>query len=246
MRKFSLVEEVLGGVPTHKYLEILAALREECSSTAAGTRLAGERLLADRFDVSVMTIRQSLTKLAEEGWIRRQRGSGTFVTRPRRRVMMGPSMTSFTEDMQQMGLVPSAEVLRFDEIRPDWDVMTRLRLDPGQSVVLLERLRLADGEPMAHEIAFFPSRFKLVFERADLASSVHAALIASGTVPASTARAVRAVTMPLVECGLLKVPAGSPGLEIVDIFTDEQNTPVEFARSRYRFDRYEVLSRITR
>lgn len=227
-----------------KYMEILAVLRSRCSSAPLGTRLTPERKLAQEFGVSTMTIRHSLGQLAEEGWIERKPGSGTYVGRPM--VVMGPTLTSFTEDMRRLGLTPSARVLRIERMTPDWETMARLELRAGEDVIRLERLRLADGEPLCHEVSAFPGHLAAAFTKNELTSSVHQMLIGEGVVPHSTSRLVRAVVLPPHACELLNLSEGSPGLEIVDVFVDIQNLPIQFARSRYRFDRYEVLSRIER
>ncbi|MBE3001232.1 GntR family transcriptional regulator [Nocardiopsis sp. HNM0947] len=227
-----------------KYLEILTVLRERCSSLATGVRLPAERALAEEFGVSVMTVRRSLAALQDEGWVRRSPGSGTYVGRPT--VTMGPTLTSFTEDMRRRGLRPSSTVLRFEPITPDLETVTDLSLRPGEGALLLERLRYADGEPMCHEVGLYPERFTDALSGADLTGSVHEALTEVAAVPDSTFRRVRALVLPPVECELLGLPLGSPGLEIVDTFYDATGRPVQHVRSRYRFDRYEVLTTITR
>lgn len=227
-----------------RYIEILDQLRERCAGLAPGSRLASERALAEEFDVSAMTVRQSLAKLAEEGWVHRSQGSGTYVSRPT--VTMGPSLTSYTEDMLRLGLQPSSEVLRFETVKPDLETVTRLSLRPTEQAIVLERLRFADGEPMCHEISVFPSRLADALAGADLAGSVHEALAAAGTAPYSTFRRVRAVVAPDRECELLGLPVASPALEISDTFSDALSQPFQHVRTRYRFDRYEVLSKIDR
>ncbi|MFH5823833.1 GntR family transcriptional regulator [Georgenia sp. AZ-5] len=227
-----------------KYLEIVTRVRERCSSMPVGARLSSERALAEEFGVSVMTTRQALARLEDEGWVRRAPGSGTYVSRPT--VTMGPTLTSFSEDMRRLGLTPSAVVLRFEPIAPDLDTVAHLSLRPGEGAVLLERLRLADGEPMCHEVGVYPDRFADALRDADLTGSVHEALATTGTVPDSTFRRVRTVVLSQRECDLLGLPQNSPALEIVDTFSDAMGRPMQHVRSRYRFDRYEVASTITR
>jgi len=225
-------------------LEILDHLRKRCSSLAVGTRLSSERALAAEFDVSAMTVRQSLALLVKEGWIQRSPGSGTYVSRPR--VTMGPTLTSFTEDMRRLGFIPWSKVLRFHTVKPDIDTVSRFGLRPSEQAVIVERLRYADGEPMCHEISVFPGRQWDILSRADLTGSIHEALAMSGTILCSTVRSVRAVVAPEHECDLLQLPTNSPALEISDTFSDALGQAIQHVRSRYRFDRYEVISKIER
>lgn len=225
-----------------KYQQISDEIRSRCQSMNIGARLPAERQLAEEFGVSVMTVRHALRVLADDGWVRRSAGSGTFVSRPT--VSMGPSLTSFTQDMMRRGFRPSSEVLRAEMISPDFDSVARLGLRPGEKVFLVERLRSADNEPMCHEIGLFPEHLGAILQEEGVEGSLHEILSNHGVVPRSTERSVRAVIAMDRECTLLDLPPKSPALEIVDLFSDATNRPIHYVRSRYRFDRYEVLANI--
>ncbi|MCR2800225.1 GntR family transcriptional regulator [Microbacterium sp. zg-Y818] len=227
-----------------KYLEILDALRSRSSGLPIGARLAPERALAEEFGVSVMTVRRSLGQLAAEGWVKKIPGSGTYVSRPT--VSMGPALTSFTQDMRQRGFTPSSQVMRSETITPDVETIGVLDLRPGESAVLVERLRYADNEPMCHEVSVFRPQFAPLLLGVDLSGSVHERLATKGFTPMSTERVVRAVLASNRECELLQLPRGYPALEIVDTFFDTLGRPIQHVRSRYRFDRYEVRTDINR
>lgn len=225
-----------------KYQQISEEIRSRCQNMTIGVRLPAERQLADDFSVSVMTVRHALQVLADEGWVRRSAGSGTFVSRPT--VSMGPSLTSFTQDMMRRGFRPSSQVLRAEVILPDIDTVMRLGLRPGEKVFLVERLRSADKEPMCHEIGLFPEQLGTFLYKVGMEGSLHEILSTHGVVPRATERSVRAVVAMDRECALLDLPPKSPALEIVDLFSDAASRPIHYVRSRYRFDRYEVLANI--
>src|ERR1700748_644412 len=67
-------------------------------------KLPTERDLADEFSLSRLTVRQVLARLAAEGWVYREQGSGTFVSEPR--IAKSLELTSFSEDMRARGLRP--------------------------------------------------------------------------------------------------------------------------------------------
>jgi GntR family transcriptional regulator len=234
---------VSAGAQSPKYREITAVLRGELRSQPVGTQLPSERELAERFGVSRMTLRQALDELEAEGRITRVRGSGSFVARPT--VAMGPTLTSFTEDMRARGLQPSARLLGFECLHPSTD-SGKLLADLPEEVIQIERLRLADDEPMCIEVAQFPVHLQRMLESGDLESSVHAILREGGIELTSLVRRVRAVGAGPRESRLLGLPQGAPTLEVFDIFQDSSGRTVQWARSRYRADRYEVMTRTIR
>lgn len=229
---------------TPKYMSIFADLRERCLKMPVDMKLPPERQLATDFGVSLMTVRQALSELAAEGWVERVPGSGTFIRRPT--VEMGPSLTSFTEDMRRRHLTPSSRLIGFETGAADAQVARELGVPHGDEVVTVERLRFADGEPMCHEIANLPLRLRPVLDSADLEGSIHEVLASVDVVLMSATRRVRAVVAPPRECRLLDLPPDSPALEIIDTFYDARGRPTQTARSRYRFDRYEVVSKLNR
>jgi transcriptional regulator, GntR family len=100
----------------------------------------------------------------------------------------------------------------------------------------LERLRLADGEPMALERA---SLLAWALEALP-EGSLYQALEARGLRPARALQRLRAV-LAKEEDALLGVPPGSPLLQLERVSYLADGRPIEFVKSRYRGDRYELL-----
>ncbi|MGI5151921.1 GntR family transcriptional regulator [Plantactinospora sp. CA-294935] len=229
---------------TPKHVAITNALREQCRNLPVGSRLPSEKDLAVRFEVSRMTVRQALDALATDGRVERVPGLGTFVRRPT--VAMGPHLTSFTEDMRSRGLRPSSRLVAIEEVAASPEVALDLGVEVDSPVIRLERLRFADDEPMCLEDAHLPARFQRVLEAAELEGSLHEVLAKAGVVMAAARRRVRAVPAPSRDAQLLGLPEHAPALEIVDVFYDPNRRPAQRSRSRYRHDRYEVMSDLHR
>ncbi len=116
---------------------------------APGTPVPPERTLAAEFDTSRTTVRQALQELVVEGRLERIQGKGTFVAKPK--VSQALQLTSYTEDMRAQGLEPTSQLLDVGYITADDTLAGLLDITAGGRVLRIERLRMANGEPMAIE-----------------------------------------------------------------------------------------------
>jgi len=130
-----------------------------------GDRLPSEPELSRRFGVSRITIRRALKDLSQQGIIYSRQGKGTFVAQTRIREISG--FRSFSDDIRARGLTPSSQVINFSRIPADEIVASRLNIKPGEMVYCLERVRLANDQPVAFETAFLPAHLVPDLERFD-------------------------------------------------------------------------------
>jgi GntR family transcriptional regulator len=230
-RKREQLQEILEGV---------------IASLEPGALLPSERLLKERYSVARGTVVQAIEALVARGLVYRVQGSGTFVAEPKFRQPL--TLTSFTEDMRARGMTPGS-VVRSQAIVPASEVVARhLALVPGTPVVHLERVRTADGEPMALERTHLPAQRLPGLEDADLTDASLYELL-EGTWGVRVAEADQWASVVRVtedEAGLLHVSAEQPALLFQRVTRDPAGTPVEYVRSLYRGDRYEVHTRLER
>ena len=122
-----------------------------------GESLPTERELTELFGVSRMTIRQSITNLVHQGVLYKTHGKGAFVSKEV--IEKKLEIESFSEDMEERGLVPSSKVLYFEKIMPDDEIRQKLQLSDNEQVYFLNRIRLANDEPMAIEYSYLPEKY---------------------------------------------------------------------------------------
>src|SRR5215471_6136578 len=138
--------------PVPRYHQLKEILREKirAGELKPGDLIPSERELSETYGISRMTARQAITELVNEGVFYREQGKGTFVTRNKITQQL-MRLTGFTEDIRSRGQLPSTKVL-VAEMRPASEVVAeKLRISMGQLVFCIQRLRLADGEPLAIE-----------------------------------------------------------------------------------------------
>jgi GntR family transcriptional regulator len=216
------------------------------ASLEAGTMLPSERLLAERFGVARMTVRNELERLAAAGFIYRLQGRGTFVAEEK--IVQSETLSSFSEDMRARGMAPGSRVLSQERTRATEIVASNLELAPGADVVLIERVRTADGEPMAIERAFLPAGRFPQLEREHLADvSLYEVLESKFGVAVHHAdQLTSAVDLDDEEAALLNVPIAQPAFLIQRVTRDANDSVIEYVRSVYRGDRYEIHARLHR
>ncbi len=140
-----------------KYVRVRDYLRSLVThELAVGDAIPSERLLCERFRVSRMTVRQAVDALVVDGLLEREQGRGTFVAPTK--LDLEVRLSSFGEEMRRRAMVPSSTVLAAEEVTASPDIADALELLPGEQVFYLYRVRGADGEPMAIEQTWVPSR----------------------------------------------------------------------------------------
>ncbi len=227
-----------GPIPLHYqvYLDLRSALEE--GEWRPGDRLPPERQLADRYGCSLITVRRALTDLARERRLERTRGRGTFVTRrPIELDLEGK--TTFTEEMQLRGLDPQTRVISAREQPADGRVADALDLAVGAPTLYLERLRIADGEPLLLEEVHLPAERFAGLLAADLEhGSLYQVLTERYGTRIDRAREwLEPALLPAREARLLGQDTHHPALVIEGIAYDQAGRPVEYARSYVRGDR---------
>lgn len=151
-----------------KYQSVYEDLRRriEEGNHPVGSRLPTEDELADRYEVSRVTMRRSLDILVSEGYLQRRQGSGYSV------LTLSPPrsncLTSFTDAMLRAGRVPSSRLLSLGKQMLDDETQRRL---PAKFVAAhplgIERLRLVDGKPEMLVRTFVPRELLLRMSAAD-------------------------------------------------------------------------------
>jgi GntR family transcriptional regulator len=223
--------------------EILEALVE---SLGPGAPLPSERLLAERYELARMTVRTELDRLVTEGLVYRLHGRGTFAAEPR--VAQAVLFSSFSEDMRARGMTPGSVVRSQELIEAGPFLAGALAVAPGDPVAEFERVRTADGTPMALERVYLPAERFPGIDEADLANGSLFELLGAryGVVLTDADQRVVAVRIGEGEAPLLGVDEGAPGLRFHTLARDAEGTPAYYATSLFRGDRYEIELRQTR
>lgn len=221
--------------PVHVSIRDDLRMRITVGEWAAGHRLPSETDLAARYGVARMTVRQAIGALAGEGVVVRRQGLGTFAAErlPTRRV---GALLSFTEEMRSQGRDVESRLIKAAVEQPTDLAREALQLAAHAATITIQRVRIADGYPLAVQHSWLPcARFAGLDGEPLLEDSLYATIEGRYGVRIMRARQVFTATVAGgSEAELLELKPGSPVLRITRTTYDGANCPVEFAMSAMR------------
>ena len=206
--------------------------------------LPPERDIAAIADVSRVTVRKAIADLVRDGIMVQRHGSGSFVAPRRKRVEQPLSqLTSFSEDMARRGMQVTFTWLRRGIFPPSPQEMLTLGLPQDDQVARVERLRWANGEPLAIERTALPTS---ILPDPDLVTtSLYALLAEDGNRPVRAVQRIWAANVDEADAALLGVKAGEAGLCIERISFLATGRAAERTLSVYRGDAYDFVAEMT-
>lgn len=223
------------------YRHLVAAIAD--GTLASETQLPPERELAELAQVSRVTVRKAVAQLVEDGQLEQRRGAGTFVRVPRARQDNSRSaLVSFTDYMRQRGKIPTSRILSAGLYAPVPDEQQALGLMTLARVARIERLRSADGVPMALEYSSWPA--DILPDPQTVQGSLYDHVRALGHVPTHAVQRVSAANLKVSEAQLLNMQAGQAVLRIDRTGYLASGRPVEFTRGLYRSDIYDFIAEL--
>jgi DNA-binding GntR family transcriptional regulator len=209
-----------------------------------GARLETEVQLAEMLSLSRPTVRAAFLYLANKGLVVRKRGTGTLVAS--KRINGDFELTSLYDELKASGRAPATRVLKTETRHVSGQVADALRLAEGSLVLSLERLRLADGEPMALMHNYLPAGLVQLNVEMLEEHGLYELLRASGIGLYSATQRMGAKNASAVEARLLDETRGTALLTMERIAYDQADRPVEFARHLYRSSRYAFTTSCSR
>lgn len=226
-----------------KYYRLKTELLGLIAGLHPGVLIPTERALAEQYGTSRTTVRQAISELVAEGKLGRIQGHGTFVAPPK--VTHVRQLTSFSDDARAQGLRADFTLLSLNVMTSDAEVSVHLGLDQGKPVTRLERIRLIEEEPLAHEIAWLPGKLPRLKSYLAKAGSLYAVLSdIYGIRIDDVEDTVETALAGPADVRLLGIEMGTPLLVVHRLARDASGVPVEWTRSAFRGDRFRFVSRV--
>ena len=234
-------EAIDKGSPLPYYVQLKEILRGyiENGEWQIGSQIPSEPDLCEVFNISRTVVRQALKELTYEGLLVREKGRGTFVAGPKISERLVQELTGFYQDMAERGHPPVSKVLKQQIIPSSPKVALFLGLQPGTSVIEIERLRFVQNEPIVLVSTYLPYNICPQLLVTDLTRrSLYEYLETEcGRFIARGRRTIEAVPANEYEARLLQVQTGAPLILLDSVSYLEDGTPLEYYHALHRGDR---------
>ena len=219
-------------ISTPLFQQLAATLRAaiDAGEYPPGSRLPTENELCERYSVSRVTVRKALDELSQ----------GEFLVRKIQRKLDG--VLSYTNMCHMMGYQPGAKTIKIALEQPTEEERGQLGLKKDEQMLVVERLRLADGRPMLLETSKFPESFFFLFN-ADLTNTSLYETIRkeTGIVFTRSDKVLEIVFANHQEAKYLDVVKGYPLLSIKSVVHDKSGENCYLSRQLCIADKFKLM-----
>ena len=233
-------------VPLYRQLARSVEKKIQDGSFPEGSRIPSEQELMRRFGLSRITVRQAMEDLFQRSIIVRKQGLGTFVQKP---VMTQEvdDLFGFYPALRNRGLNPKTRILNYEAISADREIRERLDLSPGEKVLRFSRQYLLEPALFLIIQMHIPQDLAEKWTRKEAAEKNSFRLLQenAGIRIQSSSLSIRASLASGKTGEWLKVPKGSPVLELRRLTYSAGKRPVEYAVLFFPGESYELKTAIS-
>lgn len=235
-------------IPYYYQLSSFVEARIKAKEWQPGQLLPSEQDLCARLGVSRTVVRQAMAELEHKGLVSKQNGKRSYVAFPKYEGGLMHNLRGFFEDAIAKGQRPHTKVLRLEVTRASAEVAQALRLELGEPVIMLDRLRFLDGEPEVVVETYLPLRMCPSAVEEDFSGqSLYQFLERKyGLRITQGLRTIEAISLESTDAKLLHVRPGSPALLLKSVGLLEDGTPLEYFIAKHRGDRSKFDVRLVR
>jgi DNA-binding GntR family transcriptional regulator len=230
------------------YLQLYEILKKkiEKSEWTVGSQIPTEEDLCKTFNVSRATVRTAVLELVRQGYLKRQQGKGTFISRSM--VSEGLTMlTNFRELLFEEGLDFATNVLARTVMMPVDDLDSKLDIPKDKHVIYIKRLRFIESEPVLLQESYIPYHICPLLLEEDLSQQSLFDLFEKkyGIKITRVRNYVEIAYLNADESRFIGLPEGSPVILLNQYFFSGE-TLIMYTRSIKRTDRFQFLMELER
>lgn len=209
---------------------------------APGDKLPTEAELSAAFGVNRHTVRRAVQALEAKGLVNVEQGRGSFVVEE----VVSYDLTRrvrFSRNLLRQRRIPGGEILSSETVAAEGRVAQMLRLLPGAEAVRMDMVARADGKGLLVSTHYFPGeRFPGIVAAYRETGSVTRSLARFGVADYTRRETRITARIPSArDARLLDQARNRPILLVESVNVDTEDTPVEYALTRWASDRVEFV-----
>lgn len=204
-------------------------------------KLPSDYELADTYGVQRIKVRRAYEKLEEMGYIYSKQGKGRYVkdrSKPIELVLSGNQ--SFTEKMIEKGYQYKSVKLHCIKIEYNKKIFNELKLEKGETVYKLSRLRIVEGNPIAIHTSYIAKRNLKNF---NIIESLFKLYNENGLTNFTTEKSILSIVYPTQrQRELLMCEDIMPVLKVeTNCIDKETNRILDYTEIIYRMDKFKMI-----
>lgn len=227
--------------PLYKQLEKKLQQEIDNGERPAGSRLPTENELSETYNVSRVTVRKALAELSESGYLERKPGKGTFVAEKKLQRGITNGVLGFSEMCKMMNTTPGAKIIKIALEDPSEKDIKQMSLNKDEKIMVLERIRYANGKPVLLELNKFPESFSFLFGENLTDTSLYAILRQHNIILDHSQKALDIIFADTKEAKALGISRGYPLLRINSIIHNSDNTITNLCQQLCIGDKFKFL-----
>lgn len=227
-------------IPIPYYYQIQQSIKESImkGEWAPGDFIPSEREISDLFKVSRITVRKALDNLLLEGLIKKVKGKGTVVSKPKIEEQLFNRLIGTYQDLTEKGYKVDNKILSFNLTSPDQKDIANLNISANDKVFKIERLRYLEGEPYHYSMTSIPQKLCSNFDANLLVkeSLINVLDKYYNLKIYKLNRVLEATIATPQEAKLFNIKVGAPILSFYNTALLNDGQPIEFSLNKIRGD----------
>lgn len=221
---------------TSTYQQLQKDLSQLIQTTPKNSKLPSEPKLAQQLGVSRATLREAMRTFESQGLLKRKQGMGTFVVGPTQVIDSGLEVLESIETLaSKINLDVEMGDLAVKTIQADAKLSKKLNLDPGDPLIQICRVILAESAPVAYLVDILPKGLlnPEVLDK-QFSGSVLDLLIQLGQPELSISKTeISAIHAPVDVAKALHIQRGDTLLLLNGLLFDAQGEPIDLSYSYF-------------
>lgn len=208
-----------------------------------GEALPSETELAERFEISRMTVRKAISELVARRMVYATQGKGTFVSKPKLDNVVF-ELDSYNWQLDERGLNWKTNLLEVRIVRANNELKRKFNLsDDSTRFLFFRTVLLVEDEPLVYEKKFMVYTKRSPILEAEIKDpSLPGLITAHGGEPMAAKKLLQASLATEEEGEILGIPPKAPVFLLEQTIFNGERQPVGWSKSVYRGDRYQLTA----